>query len=350
MPESGTSSLAIEDVLSSIRRLVAEDNGAKSRRRAPVGPDDGAAAGQSPTAPDAAAAPKLVLTQEQRVSEPSDPWVPVTSQAGAEAEAAIALAIRSNPRSPAAEMPADTISHANTRSEMAELLASAQAAGASPTDAESIDAVDDDTPPAEELAAAPQDEAVVADATPSVPDPADVLDTADSGVSELRVPIPADPGAVGDRFEAAVAGVKTAVAASSFSSLPQTRFDPIADVVSAPRAALSELMDEADLTRAGLAPAPTRPRPNEANEGDHTSEPNDLPDPKLAAPANVTPLPAPPEPIDRFSTRTPCARSSPRSCARSCRARSGESERITRNVRKMVRREIRLALAAEDLD
>jgi hypothetical protein len=46
--------------------------------------------------------------------------------------------------------------------------------------------------------------------------------------------------------------------------------------------------------------------------------------------------------------KTFCAASSPRPCAPSLQGALGE--RITRNVRKLVRREIRLVLAADELD
>jgi hypothetical protein len=78
--------LAIEDVLSSIRRLVAEDQNAKAQG-ARGGDSARAASGGAPAAA-AAAVPKLVLTDAQRVAE-SRPLHPAKADATADTESAV---------------------------------------------------------------------------------------------------------------------------------------------------------------------------------------------------------------------------------------------------------------------
>jgi hypothetical protein len=84
MSEAAKSVTEIEDVLSSIRRLVAEGQGAASAKSA-AAPARDPASGSSPEAAPAVSS-RLVLTAAHRVTDPDDPWTPVPP-ATAEAEA-----------------------------------------------------------------------------------------------------------------------------------------------------------------------------------------------------------------------------------------------------------------------
>ncbi|MAX73695.1 MAG: hypothetical protein CMH66_08510 [Nioella sp.] len=345
----------IEDVLSSIRRLVSEHHPAEGTQAVPPADEGG----------DAAAPDKLVLTPALRVTDPEDPWVPITPR-GDDPDPS-----RDEGTDWAQELWGEPVEddHAGDGADPADPVAfddSLPLTDAEPeADVADMPEPDDDAPP--------EDEATDARTAPETAELAndmaedDAVDAPEDSppISFIRrssslaeyepeegafsSPDEAPPFAARELAEAraaqmAVSGVLSAVISKG------AREDEGEEDASAPDEVETEPQD------AVTEEAPEEVAPEEASPED--------PAPDLAA--DLEPEPEP-EPRDRsevedlgegpFTFPDEDAGFVDEETLREIVAEvvreelQGElGQRITRNVRKLVRREIRLALAADDLE
>ncbi|MGR3710542.1 MAG: hypothetical protein ACU0A9_14000 [Alterinioella nitratireducens] len=343
----------IEDVLSSIRRLVSEHHPAEGTQAVPPAGEGG----------DAAAPDKLVLTPALRVTDPEDPWVPITPR-GDDPDPS-----RDEGTDWAQELWGEPVEDADAGDGAA--LADPVAFDDSPplTDAEpEADMADVADMPEPDDDAPPEDEATDARAAPETGELAndiaedDAVDAPDDSppISFIRrssslaeyepeegafsSPDEAPPFAARELAEAraaqmAVSGVLSAVISKGArevegeedASAPDEVETEPQDAVTeeAPKEVAPE--DPAPDLAADLEPEP-EPEPRDRSEVEDLGEgPFTFPDEDAGF-------------VDEETLREIVAEVVREEL-------QGElGQRITRNVRKLVRREIRLALAADDLE
>jgi hypothetical protein len=352
-PRADTSSAEIEDVLLSIRRLVA----ASHTPAAEAQPADPAPVAETPVAdePPAAAAPepKLVLTPAQRVSDPDDPWAPVS--------APVASALDADEF--------DDMHEADTAAgslEAALIATDDGATSADDTAAPDTGAETGDTPDLQDSATRNDRLYNWADVAGMTPE--EMLGRMAAKPVTGQDTSPPWPEAPGDDV-IAIDPVH-----------PPAQPDPAAPKTNATKAEGSvapvSLPADGDLSEnpAGTEEAPTQP--TDAADAD-APKPDDSPTPASAdrdAPVDATRERAAPETDADLSAEDNIvddlgADSSPFSFPDAEDAILDEEtlremiveivreelqgalgQRITRNVRKMVRREIRIALAMEDME
>ena len=338
----------IEDVLSSIRRLVSEHHPAEGTQAVPPADEGG----------DAAAPDKLVLTPALRVTDPEDPWVPITPR-GDDPDPS-----RDEGTDWAQELWGEPVEddHAGDGADPADPVAfddSLPLTDAEPeADVADMPEPDDDAPP--------EDEATDARAAPETGELAndmaedDAVDAPDDSppISFIRRSSPlaeyepeegafsspdeAPPFAARELAEAraaqmAVSGVLSAVISKG------AREDEGEEDASAPDEVETEPQD-AVTEEAPKEVAPEDPAPDLAADLEPEPEPRDRSE---VEDLGEGPFTFPDEDagfVDEETLREIVAEVVREEL-------QGElGQRITRNVRKLVRREIRLALAADDLE
>ncbi|WP_224815652.1 hypothetical protein [Hasllibacter sp. MH4015] len=367
MSDPAKSPEEIEDVLASIRRLVSDHSPAPDGSMQPIAAEEEAAAAP-PIAPDSPVDNRLVLTPSFRVSDPEDPWSPVAEAA----ETDEADADRSDSDEDTGEVPESLIS---------------QLVGAGATE----DAGSDTDMPDEDESAAwqPEDrlaqfDDVGADAdTDPVEDPGDDSitdeDLADLVVLDGGADAFAAEGGEEDAFESETGDDNwpSAGAPSALMTLVARRdpdADADADLTDAPK------MDDDATEDHSAEVASDVPETPEMAQDDAMEAAQDAPEAEADAPEDVTAEDTgeisenAAEAEDNLAQDDPQAEDlgddpSPFTFPDPEEGVLDEEtlreiivdvvreelqgvlgQRITRNVRKMVRREVRLALAAEDLE
>jgi len=342
--DGARSAAEIEDVLSSIRRLVSEHQSKPARPAANV--DPAAFDTTSPTtelqrdpgAPLAQEEEKLVLTPSQRVNELDDPWAPVASPAPLYEDAP------ENGTTPQATETTDGKPETEAEPEIADGDASAEA----PRD-KLYDWAD--TAAFNEARAREKQEKA---AQPSA-EPVASRDTTEHVDTELFEPEAGEPDWPAKETDDALRSLASARAArlvgasagpnvkSSTSTAPMPEVDnrPDANPATIP---VDEPEDTPEYASSAADPAPateTTADVGDTNDLDRASDDvEDLGDATspFSFPDNDGAI------IDEETLREIVA-----DVVRE-ELQGVLGQRITRNVRKMVRREIRLALAVEDLD
>jgi len=340
--DGARSAAEIEDVLSSIRRLVSEHQSKPARPAAVVDPavfdttSPTTDLQPDPGAPLAQDEEKLVLTPSQRVNELDDPWAPVASPAPLDEDAP---EIEATPEAAAATDPKP-----GSEPEIADGDATAEAPRDKLYDWADTAAFNEAAAPAaQEMAARPSAESVAS------------RDVTEHDNTELFEPEAGEPDWPAKETDAALRSLASARAArligasalpnvkSSSASAPMPEVDipmepnPATLPVDAPESTPDDAASAAD-------PAPateTTADVGDTNDLDRASDDvEDLGDATspFAFPDNDGAI------IDEETLREIVA-----DVVRE-ELQGLLGQRITRNVRKMVRREIRLALAVEDLD
>ena len=340
----------IEDVLSSIRRLVSEHHPAEGTQAVPPADEGG----------DAAAPDKLVLTPALRVTDPEDPWVPITPR-GDDPDPS-----RDEGTDWAQELWGEPVEddHAGDGADPADPVAfddSLPLTDAEPeADVADMPEPDDDAPP--------EDEATDARTAP------ETAELANDMAEDDAVDAPEDSPPISFiRRSSSLAEYEPEEGAfSSPDEAPPFAARELAEARAAQMAVSGVLSaviskgareDEGEEDASAPDEVETEPQDAVTEEAPEEASPED-PAPDLAA--DLEPEPEP-EPRDRsevedlgegpFTFPDEDAGFVDEETLREIVAEvvreelQGElGQRITRNVRKLVRREIRLALAADDLE